>query len=236
MTMSEYSVVLTELSDVIRISKASNEDAIFTSTKPGAYYVLNQERSVLKRVVYTDPTAWTPLTYHLVSAVRAWKKTLEAIATPETSDHTVMSNGMEVPLCTIMEPDNLNRWLYPTALMNISTNCKCALNAISNRIMNAPMILDTEDMVTDPWYENVFGELFNKGTGRADIIKTKSGFPITIYKGLIPYTSKDKITLNIFNVNEREFVAEYTVSKIKPAKSPVYMDVFIRYLNLYTGK
>ena len=110
-----------------------------------------------------------------------------------------------------------------------------AINSLSGKLSQTP-ILDTTDMMNDTYYDYVYNTLFKMGTGRGDIIKTRTGVPITIYKGLVPYTSKDRVELWIHPVSDVEFITNYRVVKMKLTKNAPTLDLFLRSLNFYNAR
>lgn len=211
------------LSDVIRTVKANLDDFIFTTDNPNQIYVMNSESSVIYVVTIPDNSpGWLPYKTHVVGAVKTFVKNMECAS----------DMNSELRFDNIIF-DAFNPYLYPTTLHMYETRCRGKLGILLNMVSSSfDYVIDSEDMLTDPYYEFVFNTIFPLGTGVSDIIRTKHNKALTIYKGLIPYTSKDKIALSTMSISPREFLACYRISKIKPTKSSMTVDMYTRCLDI----
>ena len=225
MTTHEMMNHITALKNVIRVSKCRVEDYVFTTSEPNVFYVVNPEKSLIKRIAFNNGLngLWLPNMYHVVGAVSTY------------GDVVLDSDpNMEFPYPKhmIMPYESYNRFIFDGEYVNICKLCTEAINSLSEKLSQTP-ILDTTDMMNDTYYDYVYNTLFKMGTGRGDIIKTRTGVPITIYKGLVPYTSKDRVELWIHPVSDVEFITNYRVVKMKLTKNAPTLDLFLRSLNFY---
>lgn len=227
------------LGDVIRVAKAKNEDFVFVTNECNVAYVLNSERSVLKRVVYPE-NIFMPEQYHVAGAIKSYK-VLENTDTDDVLEvrgyDSIYYDLIRSNHFFIMNRGEENPYLYTQMAMNISRNCKDALAHMQQYLNNSTTVIhDTDDMITDSYYSFVFDSLFDGGTGKGDIIKTKSGYSVLMYKGLIPYTSKDGVSIDIHQYSPTEFISAYRVYKLKPKKNDPYMDMYLRQINLFASR
>lgn len=227
MTTQEMMDHITALKNAIRVGKCKVEDYIFTTSEPNVFYVVNPEKSLIKRISFDNGLngLWLPNMYHVVGAV----STYEAV-TSESAPYM----EFPYPKHMIMPHESYNRFIFDGEYINVYRLCTDTIKSLGGKLVKAP-IIDTTDMMNDPYYDYVYNTLFTMGTGRGDIIRTRTGFPITIYKGLVPYTSKDRVELHIYPVSEYEFITNYRVVKTKLTKNTPTLDLFLRSLNIYSA-
>lgn len=222
MKISEMMVHVKLISDVIRTVKCGLDDVVFTTNEPNKVFVVNAEGSVIYVVtVPSTCSGWLPNKIHVAGPVKNFVKVMEYCEDQE----------QELAFDNILF-DAFNPWLYPTTLNSMRVFCESMHNSLMTKITTAKELIDSDDIITDPYYDFVINDLFNKGTGVSDIITSKTGKPITLYKGLLPYTSKDKIGLSTFDIGNKNFIVRFAISKIKPTKSSLSVDMYVRCLDI----
>jgi len=215
------------LMDVLRVTKVGLDSFVFTTDEPGKVFVINSEGSVIYVVsIPANSQGWIPNRMHIAGAVKNYNKIMSELEDSKKDGESPFDNIIFT---------TYNQWLYPTTLHAHWVTCLAWLNSLRAKMpsFRDNMVVESEDILTDPYYEFIFTDVFSKGTGVGDIVKTKSGRPITVYKGLLPYTSKDKIKLTTGDIGSREFITCYTISKIKPTASSMSVDMYTRCLDIF---
>lgn len=205
------------LKEVCRLFKCKTDDIIYIP-EDGVVYCINAEKSLIKRYICTftrEAKDLLPGTIHVFDAVS------------NCAEYIIANHKYEK---INLVDKTFNPYMYEMTVRNLLSMYGSTIEAFIQEAFNPnnSIVIDSENIIEDPYYEWIFNELFSYGTGHGDIVSSKDGrYKFTIYKGLIPYLKSDTISLKFIDTPDIAFYTNFTVSKKKGI-----LDVYTRNIRI----